>query len=171
MLSQAKIKNILKETLKEGRYYYILAFIFLLIQSSIIIKYLSISNISPDLLLVLFIYFSIKNGYYQSLKFGIFIGFLKDMLNPTYIVLDTLIFIILSGVIWIIKRQIEIKNIFLKLVVLILVLLIYVLIKTVVVYRELYLDIIAIFIFIALNITTLIIYNIIFEEGTKEEWS
>ncbi len=139
-------------------------------RSAVTVKYISISNVSPDLLLVLFIYYSIKHSYYESLKFGLFIGILKDLLNPSYLVFDTLIFIFLSGVIWLIKRQIEIKNIFLKSIVLILISIIYIFIKTVVIYRELFFDIKTIFIFIALNITTLIIFNLIFEKRKKEEW-
>jgi len=106
---------LLSENLKKNNrltlIYYISVILFLLIQSSVFIKYISITNFHPNTLLVLLIIFSLNNNFKDSLKFSLFIGIFKDLLNPNYILLDLPIYILYLFLIQILKGGIVSTNV------------------------------------------------------------
>ncbi len=61
---------------------YLTAFILLVLQSSIVVKNLSVMNFTPDFLVILIILYTLNHGLKESLKFSIFVGILQDMLSP-----------------------------------------------------------------------------------------
>jgi len=101
----------LKKSSKLTLIYYLSAVLFLLLQSSVFIKYIGITNFHPNILLILLIIFSLNNDFKDSLKFSLFIGIFKDLLNPNYILLDLPIYMLYLFLIQILKGGIVSTNI------------------------------------------------------------
>jgi len=116
-LLNEKTKNSL---IKEERFFYLFAVLLLIIQISVFIKYFTIHCIRPDLLLVLLIFFSLNFSFIKSLKFAVFIGLLKDLLNPSYILFDVFIYPVIVVFIFLLKKMVIFENFFLRILLVVL---------------------------------------------------
>ncbi len=108
LLEREKIN--FKEKLKP----YLLVIFFIVLQSSVFVKYISFLDFTPDLLLILLIIYGINNSLIESLKFAIFIGIFKDLLNPYYILLDLPLYILYILIIFFVKSRIVSSNQFVR---------------------------------------------------------
>lgn len=84
-----------------------------LLQSAVLGS-ISIFGVKPDLLFICVFYAAIFFGIKRSVPFGIFAGFLKDMLCTNTFGINTLLFPLFSIVLFKISREISLDNNFIR---------------------------------------------------------
>lgn len=99
---------------KEKLKFYLLTILFIILQSSVFVKYISFLDFTPDLLLILLIIYGINNPLVEGLKFAVFIGIFKDLLNSHYILLDLPLYISYILIISFAKSRITSSNQFIR---------------------------------------------------------
>ena len=149
--------------------FYILTIIFIILQSSILIKYLVFLNLTPNLLLILLIIYSLNFNFLENLKFAIFVGIFKDLLNPQYILLDLPLYLFYILVISFIKERTVSSNQFIRLTLAILIILLDYGLKNLIFYIESgYIDINKnIILYVILNISIFFILDKILSVKNK----
>ncbi len=70
---------------------YILAFFILLFQTSVLIKFFSIKGISPDLITIVIILYTLNKPASNSIKLASLIGFLQDIFSTEFLLNNILI--------------------------------------------------------------------------------
>jgi cell shape-determining protein MreD len=80
------------------------------------------------------VFFSLNFDFQKTIRFAIFLGLLKDLINPNYILLDTFIYVAVVIFIFFIKKVIIFENIFLRMFLVVLVSALYFGLKTLVLY-------------------------------------
>ncbi len=167
-----RIKN--RDLIKEEKFFYIFALVIFIFQISIFIKLFTINCVKPDLLLVLLVFFSLNFNLAKSIRFALFIGLLKDLINPNYIFLDVFIYPFIVLFVFLIKKIIIFENIFLRILLVIVVSALYLGFKGGILYIKsgfiptdknyLY--------FLFLNLVIFLIFNLFIEkyEERKEEF-
>ncbi|WP_457622202.1 rod shape-determining protein MreD [Persephonella sp.] len=99
---------------------YLLALILLILQSSIIIKNLSVMNFTPDFLVILIILYTLNHNMKDSLKFSIFVGILQDMLNPVPTAFNLISKLLLTLATFSVKNRFFLGDLFIRSVLIIL---------------------------------------------------
>ncbi|HCB70528.1 MAG TPA: rod shape-determining protein MreD [Persephonella sp.] len=99
---------------------YILALVLLILQSSIVIKNLSVMNFTPDFLVILIILYTLNHGLKDSLKFSIFVGILQDMLNPVPTAFNLISKLLLTLATFSVKNRFFLGDIFIRSILIIL---------------------------------------------------
>ena len=93
---------------------YFFAFSVLLLQIAVFPEFLSYHNITPDILTVFVIIFTLKNDFLKSLKLASFIGILQDLLSPSGLIFNTTTKISTATLTFLLKDRVNYSNIFVK---------------------------------------------------------
>ncbi|WP_456463965.1 hypothetical protein [Persephonella sp.] len=93
---------------------YFFAFSVLLLQIAVFPEFLSFQNITPDILTVFVIIFTLKNDFFRSIKLASFIGILQDLLSPLDLVFNTTIKIFIASLTYLLKDRFNYTNIVVK---------------------------------------------------------
>jgi len=94
--------------------FYLLTILFIILQSSVFVKYISFLDFTPNLLLILLVVYGLNLTFLDSLKFAVFIGIFKDLLNPYYILLDLPLYVLYILIIFFVKSRIVSSNQFVR---------------------------------------------------------
>ncbi len=96
---------------------YILAVLILIIQSSVFIKYFSVFDFTPDFLTIFLIIYVIRHSFYDSYKFGFFLGFLQDIFSPSFSFFNLVIKTLMVSFTLLVKRFIFVSNFVLQMII------------------------------------------------------
>jgi rod shape-determining protein MreD len=132
LLERLRNRNIIRDE----KFFYLFAIILFFLQISVFIKLLTIHCIKPDLLLILLVFYTLNFPFYKSIKFAAFIGVLKDLINPSYVLIDVFVYILIVVFIFLLKRGIIFENIFLRLLLVTLVSTLFLILKSSILYLK-----------------------------------
>ena len=93
---------------------YFFAFSVLLLQIAVFPEFFSFHNISPDILTVFVIIFTLKNEFLRSLKLASFIGILQDLLSPSGLIFNTTTKISIFILTYLLKDRFNYSNLVIK---------------------------------------------------------
>ncbi len=144
---------------------YILALLILIFQTSVLIKYITVSNFAPDFLSILTILYVLRHSTYSSLKFGGFIGFLQDLFSPSFSVANLVSKLLMVIFTTSVKRVIFVSNFAVQFLIIALLSAVDIFLKVIFVYFEtgfFYLSL-EFFAYIFLNLIVFGVYYIINE--------